>query len=109
MGIVSQYMLISFLLALIFVVLVGQSVLLSRVHRTAPWTLFAIGWLLIGARQTYAMLKIPFALEEMRAKGIPLQPITAEGWLMIASGGLAGLIFIVGHDILRRHYQKIGI
>lgn len=109
MDVVSQYMLISFVLAIIFIVLAGQSLLISRVHKTVPWTLFAVGWILIGSRQTWAMLKIPLALEEMRAKGIPVQPITLEGWLMILSGALAGIIFIVGHDILRRHYQSIGI
>lgn len=109
MDIVSQYMLISFVLAIIFIVLAGQSVLLSRVHKTVPWSLFAVGWLLIGGRQTYAMLKIPLALEELRARGIPVQPIDLEGWLMILSGGLAGIIFIIGHDILRRHYQSIGV
>lgn len=109
MEVVSQYMLISFLLAVIFAVLVGQSVLLSRVHRTAPWTLFAIGWLLIGARQVWAMLKIPLKMEELKARGIALPPIDLEQWLMLGAGGLAGVVFIVGHDILRRHYQKFGI
>ena len=109
MDITSQYMLISFVLALIFAVLIGQSVLISRIHRTVPWTLFAVGWFLIGARQTWAMLRIPFAFEELRSKGIPIPPITGEGWLMVISGGLAGVIFIIGHDILRRHYQRIGI
>ena len=105
----SQYMLISFGLALIFAVLIGQSILLSRVHRTAPWTLFAVGWLIIGARQVWTMLKIPLALEEWRSKGLPLPPISLEGWIMIGSAGVAGIVFIIGHDILRRHYQKIGI
>lgn len=109
MDIVSQYMLISFGLAIIFVTLTGQSILISRIHKTVPWTLFAVGWLIIGGRQVYTMVKIPLALEEMRARGIPLQPITLEGWVMILSGAAAGIVFIVGHDLLRRHYQRFGI
>lgn len=109
MGIGEQYMIISFVIAIIFIVLIVQSIVISWIHKTVPWALFAIGWLIIGTRQVYATFKVPLALEKARARGIELQPIDLEGWLLISSGIAAGVIFIVAHDILRRHYRRIGI
>lgn len=110
MDVVSQYMLISFVLAIEFCVIIGQTILISRVHRyTLPWLLLAAGFVLIGGRQTWAMLRIPMRLEELKIRGIELQPIDGEQWLMILSGMLAGVLFIAAFDVLRRRYQELGI
>lgn len=107
---VSQYMLISFVLALEFAIIIGQTILISRVHRyTAPWVLLASGFVLIGGRQTWSMLKIPIQVEELRSRGIAIPPISLEQWFMILSGALAGVLFIVAFDILRRRYSQLGI
>ena len=109
MGIGEQYMIISFVIAIIFIVLIVQSIVISWIHKTTPWVLFAVGWFLIGARQVYATFKVPLQLEHARARGIAIPAINLEGWLMIGSGIAAGVVFIVAHDILRRHYRRIGI
>lgn len=107
---VSQYMLISFVLALEWTIIVGQTILISRVHRfTAPWVLLAAAFVLIGGRQVWAMVRIPIQVEELRARGIAIPPITPEQWGMIISGAVAGVLFIVAFDILRRRYSKLGI
>ena len=107
---VSQYILISFILALEFAVIVGQTILISRVHQyTAPWVLLASAFSLIGARQVWAMLKIPIQVQEARARGIVIPPINLEQWFMILSGMCAGVLFIVAFDILRRRYALLGM
>ena len=103
-------MLISFVLAIEFVIIIGQTILISRIHKyTAPWVLLAAAFVLIGGRQTWAMIKIPMQAQELRARGIAIPSITIEGWLMILSGAIAGVLFIAAFDILRRRYSKLGM
>lgn len=111
MDIVSQYILISFIVALEFAIVIGQAILISRIHRyTAPWVLMATAFLLIGGRQVWTMLKIPIQVQELRTRGIELPPvITLEQWLLIVTSMCAGVLFIVAFDILRRRYSQLGI
>jgi hypothetical protein len=107
---VSQYMIISFVLALEFAIVIGQTILISRVHRyTMPWVLLAAGFLLIGGRQTWSMIRIPIQAQELRSRGIQIPAIGLEQGLMIVTGILAGILFIAAFDLLRRRYQKLGI
>src|SRR5688572_22782346 len=102
-------MLISFALAALFLVVIFQTVAISRLHKTVPWTLLAAGFLVIGARVVYGLLRLPIALEQAKLRGSLPESLTGEQWILIASAFLGVGLWIAGFDLLRRHYRNIGI
>jgi hypothetical protein len=109
MDIIEQLILISFALAVLFSVVVFQTIAISRLHKTLPWTLLAAAFVVIGGRMVWGLIRLPIALEQARARGTLPESLT---WEQVINIGLAFLgvgLWIAGFDVLRRHYRKIGI
>jgi hypothetical protein len=109
MDIIGQLILIAFLLSLGFCVVVGQAIAISRIHRTLPWTLLAMGLTVIGVRQVWNLVRLPIALEQARIRGTLPESLTWEQTILIGSAFVGVGLLIAGFDILRRHYRNIGI
>lgn len=109
MNIVSLLIFLTFMLALLFCVVIGQAIAISRIHRTLPWTLLASGLAIIGARQIWGLIKLPMALEEAKLRGVLPESLTLEQWILTLLAFLAVSLLIAGFDMLRRHYRNIGI
>lgn len=109
MDIIEKLMLISFGLAVAFLVVVFQIVAISRLHKTLPWTLLAAGMTVIGGRLVWNLLKLPVALEQAKLKGVLPESLNWEQTIMIALAFVGVGLLIAGFDLLRRHYRKIGI
>lgn len=109
MDIIEQLMLIAFALSLLFCIVVGQMIAISRIHKTLPWALLAAGMTVIGGRQIWNLVKLPIALQQAQAKGVLPERLNLEQKLLILSAFVGVGLLIAGFDILRRHYRKIGI
>lgn len=109
MDIIGQLILLTFLLAVSFCVVVGQAIAISRIHKTVPWRLLAAGLAVIGGRQIWGLIKLPIALERAKLQGVLPESLTLEQKILTAAAFLAIGLLIAGFDILRRHYRNLGI
>src|SRR5687767_14014394 len=102
-------MLISFALMAFFLVVIFQTIAISRIHKTLPWTLLAAGFVVIGARMVYGLVRLPVTLEQAKMRGTLPESLSWEQTIMIAAAFLGVGLWIAGFDILRRHYRNIGV
>lgn len=109
MDIIEKLMLISFALATLFLVVVFQTIAISRLHKTLPWTVLAAGFVVIGGRMVWGLVRLPIALEQARAKGVLPDSLNWEQTINITLAFVGVSLWIAGFDILRRHYRRIGI
>lgn len=109
MSIIEELIVIAFLLVCAFGVVVAQIIQLSRLFRTAAWTLIAAGILVIGLRQLWNLVRLPAAILRAQAQGVMPESLSWEQWIVIGTAFLAVGLLIAGFDKLRRDLRKIGI
>lgn len=109
MEITEKLILIAFMLAVSFSVVVGQIIAISRIHRTAPWTLIAAGMTVLAGRIVYGLVRLPVQIQQAKIRGTLPESLSWEQVILIGTAFLAVGLLIAGFDLLRRHYRNIGI
>ena len=109
MDTISQLLLLSFLFAVGYVVIVFQVVALSRLYQSAGWRLLAIGFTAAGLMQVWRLIRFPLTMVQARVRGTLPEHLTLEQWVSIGVAFAIVGILIAGFDKLRRDLRKIGI
>lgn len=109
MDIISQLLLLSFLFAIGYVVIVFQVVALSRLYQSRGWGILATGFIAAGAMQVWRLIRFPVTMMQARVRGNLPEHLTWEQWINVGVGFLVVAILIIGFDKLRRDLRKIGI
>lgn len=109
MGIIEQLLLLSFIFAVGYVVIVFQVVALSRLYQSTAWKILAIGFTLAGAMQVWRLIRFPVTMMQARARGSLPDRLSLEQWINVAVGFVVVGLLIIGFDKLRRDLRKIGI
>lgn len=109
MDIISQLLLLSFLFAMGYVVIVFQVIALSRLYQSAAWRLLAIGFVAAGGMQVWRLIRFPLTMVQARVQGTLPEQLTWEQWINVTVGFAIVAILIAGFDKLRRDLRRIGI
>ena len=95
--------------AALTVMLFLQAARLSRLLRSTAWNFLAMGFGLLGVRQVWAITRIPGAARRAASRGLLLEQVAIEQWLLITLAFAATGCLIVGMDRLRADLRKIGV
>jgi hypothetical protein len=106
---VSQLLLLSFVFAVGYVVLVFQVVALSRLYQSTAWRIVAAGFILAGAMQVWRLIRFPLTMMQARVRGNLPEQLSIEQWINVSIGFLVVALLVIGFDKLRRDLRKIGI
>lgn len=109
MDTISQLLLLSFVFAVGYVVIVFQVVALSRLYQSTAWKILAAGFILAGSMQIWRLIRFPVTMMKARAQGIIPEQLSLEQWINIGIAFLTVGLLILGFDKLRRDLRKIGI
>ena len=109
MHIVTTLILVLLGLAICFAVIAFQMVTLARIYRSWSWWVGASTFGLLGAKQTYGVLKLPSMILQAQLKGVMIDHLSAEQWINVGWSYLIAVGFIVWLDWLRRDLSKIGL
>lgn len=109
MGIIEQLLLLSFLFAIGYVVIMFQVIALSRLYRSQAWKILAAGFILAGAMQVWRLIRLPITMMQAQARGTLPDQLTWEQWFNVGMGFAIVGVLIIGFDKLRRDLRKIGI
>lgn len=109
MEIIEQLLLLSFVFAVGYVVIVFQVVALSRLYQSTAWRVLASGFILAGGMQVWRLIRFPITMMQARASGSLPDRLSLEQWINVAIGFVVVGLLIIGFDKLRRDLRKIGI
>ena len=106
---VMIFVVIATVYAALTIILFLQAWRLSRIFRSTAWTFLAAGFGFLGLRQVWAITRMPAALRRAVARGVLIENIAAEQWILVALAFLAAGCLIVGMDRLRSDLRRIGV
>lgn len=109
MDIVSQLLLLSFIFAVGYVVIIFQVVALSRLYQSRGWGILAGGFILAGSIQIWRLIRFPLMIMQARIHGTLPEFLTAEQWVNIGTAYVVVILLIIGFDKLRRDLKTLGI
>lgn len=109
MNIVTLLLLIVLSIAVLYTVIIVQVVVLARIYRMRSWWVGAGTFVLLGGRQIFGLIRLPSAIIEAQLKGVMIEHLNNEQWLMVVWGYVIVVGFIVFLDWLRRDLKKIGV
>lgn len=114
MDIVEQLLLLSFLFAIGYGVIVAQTFALNRVFRkvagyySKAWILFAAAFAITGGLRVWSMIRLPVAILQAKTKGVLPERLNFEQWVTIGGTLLVMVLLIIAFDRHRRDLRQLG-
>jgi len=109
MNVVTLLIIILLGITVIYGLTIVQSILLWRFYRSYSWLIGAVTFLLLGARQVWALLQLPAAIIQAQMQGTMITHLTAQQWIGVVWAYVIGMGFIAFLDRQRRDLKKLGV